>query len=129
MRSRVLSWLLVLCLVAAGCGRGSKQPAGSSGRSQESARAPDSAAAPQGRDKEPLDRVQDGMTVAEVQEILGGKMGEPSTPATVDRGLVEAFNLPKGAKPEDLKFGPCVSQDGKLCSVVFFEGKVVAVLK
>jgi len=75
-----------------------------------------------------VDRVREGMTVAEVQKILGGRMAEPSTPDRVDPGLVDALSLPKGAKPENIKIGLC-DMNGQIFSIVFFEGKVVAVPK
>lgn len=77
---------------------------------------------------DPLDRIREGMTVAQVKSVLGGEMGEPSTPASVE-SAVEVLDLPEGARAEDVEVSLCVDQEGQAYLIWFCQGRVIRVQK
>jgi len=68
------------------------------------------------------------MTVAEVKSILGVSMGEPSAQSS-GSPAVEVFDLPEGARAEDVEVALCVDQDRKAYLIWFYQGRVIRVQK
>ena len=83
-------------------------------------------------EREPIDAVRNGMSLAEVREIMGKELGNPSRPFH-DAGSLTALQVPRGTSPEDVEVysrfrmakGGAVGAD----MVCFFDGKVVGVIR